>query len=155
MKPQNNQNHQKPEDIANKLQVFSHLKANKREILSSALLSIPSQNIKINSKPKPNIFISKLRLYVPAAAIFVVVVLSATLLFTKRPTNTTNPISSNLSSEQTAVNGSVDNVINSIGADLESENSLSKQVITDGQTASQEINTAVKQLGDTSNDSSF
>lgn len=155
MKPQNNQNHQKPEDIANKLQVFSHLKANKREILSSALLSIPSQNIKINSKPKPNIFISKLRLYVPAAAIFVVVVLSATLLFTKRPTNTTNPISSNLSSEQTAVNGSVDNVINSIGADLESENSLSKQVITDGHTASQEINTAVKQLGDTSNDSSF
>lgn len=155
MKPQNNQNHQKPEDIANKLQVFSHLKVNKREILSSALLSIPSQTIKVNSKPKPNIFISKLRLYVPAAAIFVIVVLSATLLFTKRPTNTTNPISSNLSSEQTAVNGSVDNVINSIGADLESENSLSKQVITDGQTASQEINTAVKQLGDTSNDSSF
>lgn len=155
MKPQNNQNHQKPEDIANKLQVFSQLQPNKRNLLSSILRSVSSQTNNGYDKPAPNIFISKLRLYVPAAAIFVVVVLSATFLLTKKPANTTNPISSNLSSEQTAVNGSVENAISSIGADVESESSLSQQVISDGQAASQDVNNAIKQLGEVSNDNGF
>lgn len=161
----------KPEDLVAKLQVFSQLQYDKRQLLKTTLAQVTlndqtdqaQQRLLLqNSEPNNDHrtkqsnawnIMSKLRLYIPVASVALIIIVAGT--FMARKNNLTNTKINNFSSEQTVPNGSIENTINSFSADINAESSIDQQALAESQAATEEISNNLKQLGDVNNDTSF
>lgn len=161
----------KPEDLVAKLQVFSQLQYDKRQLLKTTLAQVTLNNqtdqaqqrlLLQNSEPNNDHrtkqsnagnIMSKLRLYIPVASVALIIIVAGT--FMARKNNLTNTKINNISSEQTVPNGSIENTINSFSADINAESSIDQQALAESQAATEEISNNLKQLGDVNNDTSF
>lgn len=161
----------KPEDLVAKLQVFSQLQYDKRQLLKTTLTQVTLneqtdqaqqrlllQNSEPNNdhhtkQPKAWLIMSKLRLYIPVASVALFIIVAGT--FMARKNNLNNTKINNISSEQTVPNGSIENTINSFSADINAESSIDQQALAESQAATEEISNNLKQLGDVNNDTSF
>lgn len=161
----------KPEDLVAKLQVFSQLQYDKRQLLKTTLAQVtlndqtdqaqqrlllqnsePNNDHRTKQSNAGNIM-SKLRLYIPVASVALIIIVAGT--FMARKNNLTNTKINNISSEQTVPNGSIENTINSFSADINAESSIDQQALAESQAATEEISNNLKQLGDVNNDTSF
>jgi len=163
----NPKNHQTPEEIAQGLKKFSQNVPNKQDLLHTTLDQINLEDVthdetgrydvqSTNNTNSEGWFMNKIRIYVPLAAIAIIVVIGSLVVFRRSASapKTVTPSTVNTDG-RTVPNGTVDNAFTAVSADVSQEDIASKQLIEEGQATTSAIDQSVKSLGDISNDNSL
>lgn len=158
-----------PEEIAKQLKLLSTHQSDKRALLHTTLTKIDtsntSQNLQENhlldssQKQSENSdwFIKKVFVYAPLTAVALVVVFGSLVFMRNRPQNSTGVVTpSNVGSHaSTVANGTIENVVTALSADVVDESTQDQQVFSEGQTTTNDVAASAQLIGDTSNDTSF
>lgn len=168
----NNTNYQhNEEEIVKSLNLLSINKSDKRALLRTTLHKIDIEQSAARSdthvllqntedsarsnhptsiQPASNSwFALKFKIYAPLTAVVLVMAIGGVILTRRQPV--TNTASTSLVSS----NSSVEAATTALIADVAEEDTINQELISEGQTASQDLVTATEQIGDISNDTSF
>ncbi|MBA3678972.1 hypothetical protein H0W80_02130 [Candidatus Saccharibacteria bacterium] len=163
----NPKNHQTPEEIAQNLKKFSQHTPSKKDLLHTTLDKINLEDVtddqtshydlqSTNNTNSEGWFMDKIRVYVPLAAIAIIVVVGSLVVFRRSASAPKTVTPSTVSTDgRTIPNGTVDNAFTAVSADVSQEDIASQQLIKEGQATTSAIDQSVKSLGDISNDSSL